>query len=297
MFERRAYLLDVTDRAPTTSAMREIVDVLAGCGYNELFVHRGIFTSDWEDDAPALEDAERISRYASMHGIDFFEIDPEGWVLLLADGNTVCVSTQAARSLAGRVEELRELAEKAEAEGRAKKAKRYMVTDFSDGHEWQPFAVSLPGIILGGNFASGGSKAAMMDLERQLDRVLDAPLGGLILKLGTLYLRGGALRPDSSEFFNILANDVGYSRHPGITQRVLDDVGAVARGVRITAERWVERSDWAKEIVYMANLLDASCHRRDERMLRELREEHSRIWRMRFRPEGRIESLSHLPRF
>ena len=136
-----------------------------------------------------------------------------------------------------------------------------------------------------------------MDLERELDRVLDAPLGGLLLKLGTLYLRGGAVRHDSSEFFNILANEIGYSRHPGITETVLEDVGGVARGVRVAAERWTDRSDWAKEIVHMANLLDAACHRRDERRLRALRDEHGRVWALRFRPEGRVESLSRLPRF
>ena len=32
-------------------------------------------------------------------------------------------------------------------------------------------------------------------------------------------------------------------------------------------------------------------------MLRELRDEHGHIWRMRFAPEGRVESLARLPRF
>ena len=105
------------------------------------------------------------------------------------------------------------------------------------------------------------------------------------------------MRDGASEYFNILAGDCGYSRHPGITQYVLDDVSAVARGVRLSAERWIDRCDWAKEIVYMANLLDCACHRRDEARLRNLRDEHGRVWRMRFAPEGRVESLAKLPRF
>ena len=105
------------------------------------------------------------------------------------------------------------------------------------------------------------------------------------------------MRPDASEFFNILAGDAGYSRHPGITQFVLDDVSAVARGVRIALERWTDRSDWAKEIDYAANLLECACHRRDEARLRALRDEHGHMWRRRFEPEGRVESLSRLPRF
>jgi hypothetical protein len=142
-----------------------------------------------------------------------------------------------------------------------------------------------------------GPSSAKMDLERELDAVMDAPLGGLLLRLGTLYLMGGAIRANSSEFFNILLNDHGYSRHPNITQSVLDETSGVARGVRIAAERWADRNDWAKEIVYMANLIDCACHRRDEGRLRELRHEHGRIWKMRSREGGRIDSLSKLPRF
>ena len=74
-------------------------------------------------------------------------------------------------------------------------------------------------------------------------------------------------------------------------------VSAVARGVRIALERWLDRSDWAKEISYAALLLECSCHRRDERRLRELRDLHGHVWRMRFEPEGRVESLAKLPRF
>ena len=47
----------------------------------------------------------------------------------------------------------------------------------------------------------------------------------------------------------------------------------------------------------MANLIDAACHRRDEGRLRALRDEHGRIWRMRSREGGRVDSLSKLPRF
>jgi hypothetical protein len=144
---------------------------------------------------------------------------------------------------------------------------------------------------------TAGHVAAKMDLEKDLCSVMDLPVGGLLQRLGTLYLRGGAMRPDSSEYFNILAGDVGYSRHPGITQFVLDDVSAVARGARIALERWVDRSDWAKEISYAALLLECACHRRDERRLREVRDMHGHVWRMRFEPEGRVESLSRLPRF
>ena len=290
MFEKRSYLLDMTRRVPTMRTAQELVDVLARYRYNE-------FRPFVEKDFPAELDFGKLSAYCQMQGLEMVKTTRSEYEELFIRAEYAVVSTEAERSLAGRVEEMREQMIRAEAQGRARKAKGFLVTDFADECNWQPLCVSLPGIIMGGNFASGGAKSSMMDLEKELDRVMDAPLGGLLLRLGTLYLRGGARREHASEYFNILSHDVGYSRHPGLTQFVLDDVSGVARGVRIAAERWLDRSDWAKEIVHAANLLDCACHRRDEARLREVRDEHGHVWRLRFLPEGRVESLSRLPRF
>lgn len=291
VFERRAYLLDVTDRCPNRRTMQELVDVLARFGYNELFMH---------DAAAAREvplDTARTAAYCRIQGIDFEVVGADALRALEADATNVVAPTFAARSLCGRMEEMRFAMERAEEAGRVRKARRFLVSDMSDGYAWHPLCVSLPGIILAGNLMTAGRSAAKMDLEKDLCSVMDLPVGGLLQRLGTLYLRGGAVRADSSEFFNILAGDAGYSRHPGITQFVLDDVSSVARGARIALERWVDRSDWAREISYAALLVECACHRRDERRLRELRDEHGHIWRMRFEPEGRVESLARLPRF
>ena len=209
----------------------------------------------------------------------------------------VCPGTSSWRSLCGRVENMRGNLAAAEKAGRENGAEGYMVTDWGDEGHWQPLAASLPGLVLGGCLAATGPKAAGMDLERDLDAVMDAPLGGLLLKLGTLYLRGGAVKANCSELFNILANPPGYSRHPGLTGPVLDEIGAIATGIRIAASRYADRNIWAKEIVYMADLVDAACHRRDEGRIRDLREEHGRVWRLRSREGGRADSLARLPRF
>ena len=240
---------------------------------------KDLIALDWgyEANHPFEKEAEAFAKA----GLDFY----------------VCPGTSSWRSLAGRVENMRENLEAAEKAGRTFGAKGYLLTDWGDEGHWQPLAASLPGIILAGNFAFSGPKSAHMDLEKELNSVMDAPLGGLLLKLGTLYLRGGALKANCSELFNILLNPHGYSRHPGLTQPILDEISGIASGVRIAAERWVDRSDWAKEIVYMANLIDCACHRRDESRLRALRDEHGRIWRMRSREGGRIDSLAKLPRF
>ena len=291
MFERRAYLLDMTRRVPTMRTAQELIDVLARYRYNEF---RPFVEKDFPEE---LLDFGKLGAYCEMQGISMVKTTRDMFEEMFIRADCVFAPTCAARSLAGRVEEMREEMIRVEEQGRARKAKGFLVTDFGDACSWQPLAVSLPGIVMGGNFASSGAKSSMMDLEKELDRVMDAPLGGLLLRLGTLYLRGGAVREGCSEFFNVLSHDVGYSRHPGLTQFVLDDVSGVARGVRIAAERWTDRSDWAKEIVYAANLLDCACHRRDEARLRDVRDEHGHVWRMRFAPEGRVESLARLPRF
>ena len=291
MFERRSYLLDMTRRVPTMRTAQELVDILASYRYNEF---RPFVEKDWPTEGL---DLVKLGAYCEMQGVEMVKTTRFEFEELFIRAEYAIVSTEADRSLAGRVEDMRENMIAAEAQGRSRKAKGFLVTDFSDDCAWQPLAVSLPGIVMGGSFASGGAKSSMMDLEKELDRVMDAPIGGLLLRLGTLYLRGGAPHAHCSEYFNILSHDVGYSRHPGLTQFVLDDVSGVAHGVRIAAERWLDRSDWAKEIVYAADLLNCACHRRNEAMLREVRDEHGHVWRSRFLPEGRVESLSRLPRF
>lgn len=288
MIDRRAYLLDITDRSPNAMLFEELVDILARFGYNEFYLYRK---------TPSRALPPRLASYCDLQGLDFREIGPADYEKMLLDQSNVIVPTFAGRSLAGRIEEMRAAMAAGEIAVRARKARRFLVTDFSDGYAWHPLCVSLPGIILGGNVMTAGAAAAKMDLEKDLCSVMNLPLAGLLQKLGTLYLRGGAVRADASEYFNILAGDCGYSRHPGLTQAVLDEVAAICRGVKIQLERWIDRNDWAKEISYAASLLEAACARRNEAILRALRDEHGRIWRLRSEMDGRVESLSKLPRF
>lgn len=287
--DQRAYLLDVTDRRPNDALLQELVDVLARYSYTEFFWYAA------GPDAPSP--SPRLRAYCEMQGLSLRPLDADGRERLLLDPTNVAVPTFAAKSLCGRIEEMRLAMEAGERAARARHATRFLVTDFSDGYMWHPLCVSLPAIVLAGNLMARGASAAKMDLEKELCSVMDLPVAGLLQKLGTLYLRGGARRADASEFFNILAGDCGYSRHEGLTQTVLDEVSGICRGVRLALERWTARNDWAKEIAYAANLLDCACHRRNETMLRALRDEHGRVWRLRCAPEGRVESLSKLPRF
>ena len=243
---------------------------------------KDLIALDWgyEGTHPFMDEAAKFA----AAGLDFY----------------VCPGTSSWNSLAGRVENMRENMIAAERAGHLHGAKGFMVTDWGDGGHWQPLAASLPGLILGGNLAFTGASAAKMDLEDALDAVMGVPLGGTLLRLGTLYLRGGALRANASELFRILANDRGYSRHPGLTDPVLAEISSIAEGCRHDAARFAGGAYpnvWAQEIMYMANLVDAACNRRDEKRLRFLREEHGRVWRLRNREGGRADSLAKLPRF
>ena len=243
---------------------------------------KDLIALDWgyEGNHPFMDEAAKFA----AAGLDFY----------------VCPGTSSWNSLAGRVENMRENMIAAERAGHLHGAKGFMVTDWGDGGHWQPLAASLPGLILGGNLAFTGASAAKMDLEDALNAVMGVPLGGTLLRLGTLYLRGGALRANASELFRILANDRGYSRHPGLTDHILTEISAIAEGCRHDAARFAGGAYpnvWAQEIMYMANLVDAACNRRDEKRLRFLREEHGRVWRLRNREGGRADSLARLPRF
>ena len=243
-FESRAYLLDVTDRCPNRRTMQELVDVLARFGYNEFYL------LDAAEEREVPLDTAKTEAYCRMQGIDFGVVGRDRLREMESDPKTVSAPTFAARSLCGRIEEMRVAMERAEEAGRARKAERFLVTDLSDGYAWHPLCVSLPGIVLGGNMMTAGRVAAKMDLEKDLCSVMDLPVGGLLQRLGTLYLRGGAMRPDASEYFNILAGDVGYSRHPGITQFVLDDVsaGRLRLDEAVVASRPATREDeWLRQ--------------------------------------------------
>lgn len=288
MTPKRAYLLDVSVRKPTESFLRRLIDRLALLRYNELFLFSPTFDFDFNFNL--------LSNWAKLKGIDLCTLDRQELESIRAEG-VAEVSTQAPRSLSGRVEEMRERMEKAEQFGREQGFKRFLVTDFSDGRDWHSPIVSLPGLVMGGYYASMGAKAGKIDLERELTQFLDAPLAGSLLRLGTLYLRGGAHREDASEFFNILSNDVGYSRHPGITDHVLEEVSTILRGIMSEAERHLVRSESAKDILYSALLLDAACHRRSEARLRTVREEFVRMWNRHFESSGRDSSAAKIPRF
>lgn len=210
----------------------------------------------------------------------------------------VAPGTSSWRSLGGRVENMRENLMAAEKAGRRNGASGFLLTDWGDEGHWQPLAASLPALILGGELAVNGEKAAKIDLERELNGVMGAPLGGTLLRLGTLYLRGGVIRANASELFNILRNDHGYSRPAPLTDSIMEEISGLAVGCRLRAQKFADDGNtWAAEIVYMANLIDCACHRRDEGRLRALRDEHRRIWQLRSREGGRIDSLAKLPRF
>ena len=243
---------------------------------------KGLIALNWgyEGNHPFMEQAEKFK----AAGLEFY----------------VCPGTSSWNSLAGRVENMRENMIAAEHAGRIHGAKGFMVTDWGDGGHWQPLAASLPGLVFGGLLATEGAHAAKMDIESALNGIMGVPLGGTLLRLGTLYLRGGALRGNASELFRILANDRGYSRHPGLTDHVLAEISSIAEGCRHAASDFASGAFpnvWAQEIVHMANLVDAACNRRDERRLRFLREEHDQVWKLRNRPGGMDDSREKLPRF
>ena len=159
-FESRAYLLDVTDRCPNRRTMQELVDVLARFGYNEFY----LLDAAKEREVPL--DTAKTEAYCRMQGIEFRTVGEDFRRELELDPKTVSAPTFAARSLCGRIEDMRVAMERAEEAGRERKASRFVVTDCADGYAWHPLCVSLPGIVLGGNLMTAGHIAAKMDLEK-----------------------------------------------------------------------------------------------------------------------------------
>ena len=78
MFEVRGYMLDVSrDRVPTLKTLREIVDLLARCNYNQLQLyteHAFAYSAHpeaWEEADPVTpEDVRKLDAYCRMQGIE-----------------------------------------------------------------------------------------------------------------------------------------------------------------------------------------------------------------------------------
>ena len=83
MFERRTYLLDVTDRCPNRRTMQELVDVLARFGYTEFC----LYDTAKEREAP-LETA-KTEAYCRMQGIGFKVVGEDFRREIEADAKTV----------------------------------------------------------------------------------------------------------------------------------------------------------------------------------------------------------------
>lgn len=125
MFGTRGYLLDLTDRVPTMRTMQELVDILARYRYNE-------FRPFAEKEFPESLDFGKLGAYCEMQGISMVKTTRDMFEEMFIRADCVFAPTCAARSLAGRVEEMREEMIRVEAQGRARKAKGFLVTDFGD---------------------------------------------------------------------------------------------------------------------------------------------------------------------
>ena len=101
MFERRAYLLDMTRRVPTMRTAQELIDVLARYRYNE-------FRPFAERDFPEGLDFGKLGAYCEMQGVEMVKTTRNEFEELFVRAEYAVVSTEAERSLAGRVEDMRE---------------------------------------------------------------------------------------------------------------------------------------------------------------------------------------------
>lgn len=217
----------------------------------------------------------------------------------------VCPGTSAWNSLAGRTSNMLENLRSAAVNGRKHGACGYLITDWGDGGHWQPMAVSLAGYVYGAALSWGFRQNVGIDLAAAVDAVAAEEIGTLLLALGDLYLKCGALRGNGTELFHILSKPRGRPLLPGVTgetlRAVLSDVERLAAPIPPST------SVVAQEAWQVIRLLRAACHRGqalldggidgDEtrralaREMDELMASHATVWRLRNREGGLKDSL------
>jgi hexosaminidase len=232
----------------------------------------------------------------------------------------VCPGTSSWCSLAGRTTNaLKNLISAAE-NGLKYGATGYLNTDWGDHGHWQPLPVSYLG------FAAGAAYSWALEANRNLP-IQDAlswhlfkdktgNMSRVACELGEMYQYFGQLFPNNSPFFFFLSQPLSaIGKSPLVTQEkmnaAIDRVSLIIKGLenaeaKITDSTlvrqefelaaWLIRHSCKRAILAIENEPSAQERQRRELMaeLDELKKEFERIWLLRNREGGLVDSLRKL---
>lgn len=239
----------------------------------------------------------------------------------------VCPGTSSWQSIAGRTANMRANVASAARAGVRGGAHGYLVTDWGDRGHLQPLSVSYAGWLLGAGAGWNAATAddATFDLPLALDtwifRDEARVLGRVACALGDAYRLAAPGATNGSALFFVLAfagEPLPHPRLPGLRaadlHTALDYVRAERRALADARPTSRAGEIAREELVWAADLLAFACRLGIARCnaapgapitalaarvelaseLAPLVAEHARLWALRNRPGGRVESASWL---
>jgi hexosaminidase len=207
----------------------------------------------------------------------------------------LCPGTSAWGSLSGRVTNMLGNIDNAVAAGERHGTMGYMLADWGDRGNPQPWIVSLPALVYLSHRVKG-ERPTRGEIAAEIDRLLGCTCGESLLAYGDIYLACGGRTGNTAELFLLLQGGSGYRRAAGVTDETL----AAALKERTRAQSLLDLSaapEWVKDDFATLDLLYRAVETRiaepGKKNIRSMYEaEYRRLWLKRNRRGGLKDSLS-----
>lgn len=165
----------------------------------------------------------------------------------------VCPGTSAWGSLSGRVDNMLGNIDNAIAAGTRHGAMGYLLADWGDCGNPQPWIASLPALVYLSHRAKGET-LSREQLAKEIDKICGCRCGEALLAYGGIYLKCGGRTGSHTELFRALTDGARYERDSGVTEDSLEL--AFAEGRRAKALLDLDGApDWVTDDFALLDLL------------------------------------------
>jgi hexosaminidase len=219
----------------------------------------------------------------------------------------VCPGTSSWNTIAGRTDNAIANLRSAADNGLKHGAIGYLITDWGDNGHWQHLPISWLGFAYGAAMSWCGETNCALDIARALDlHVFEdsaGVMGKLLYDLGNAYQLPGISTPNASPFAHILQGRKHTTAQldPEKIRAARDQITAIVKRMIDANIQRVDADQIEAEIENARDLLLAACdvftNSPARERLRGVIEEYKRLWLLRNRPGGLIDSVARLEKW
>ncbi len=209
----------------------------------------------------------------------------------------LCPGTSAWGSISGRIPNMMgnidnayNIADKYNAEG-------MLLADWGDGGHPQPWIVSIPALVYF-SAKTHGRSLSRAGLAKEIDALLGAEVGSVLLDYGEIYLKCGGRMGNSTELFLALVDNNKYERAPTVNDEMIERAFACQREIASRLDLG-KLPEWIKDDFATLDLLYRVVKARlteppKENFRANYESEYRRLWLKQNRYGGLEESLTNI---